>query len=177
MKAYRPAIFFILRYLGLYLALNTVYAFYVDHYRPRADPFTIMVSGHTVALLTLLKEPVSIQIPERDMNVPILRDEQGVVAVYEGCNGINVMIVYLCFLIAFRGPWRSLLKFSLLGICILYIINLLRVAGLYGVSLHYPDQMYFFHKFFFTGTLYGLVFVMWFFWIKTVKAWNLAQQS
>jgi exosortase family protein XrtF len=176
MKAYRPAIFFILRYLGLYLVLNTLYAFYVDRYRPEADPFTIMVSAHTATLLRILKEPASIQA-NANINVPLLRDGQTVVEVYEGCNGINVMIVYFCFLIAFRGPWRSLLLFFLLGIAILYVANLLRVAGLYGVALHYPDQLYFFHKFFFTGSLYGLVFLMWFFWVKTVKSWSLAQVS
>jgi hypothetical protein len=52
------------------------------------------------------------------------------------------------------------------------VINLLRILLLYEVALHFPENLYFFHKFFFTGIIYLLVFILWYFWVNEVKKWK-----
>lgn len=168
---YKPAIYFLLRYLALYLVLNTVYAFYIDHYQEE-DPLTLAITQQTAAFLRLVGEPVSAVPVPGSINVPLVRKGVTVIEVYEGCNSVNVIIVYLCFLIAFRGAWRTLLKFAGAGILIIYVMNVLRLAALYGIAFYHPQQLYFFHKFFFTGILYAVVFVLWYYWIKNFGRWN-----
>lgn len=168
---YKPAIYFLLRYLALYLVLNTLYAFYIDHYEEE-DPLTLAITRQTAAVLRVCGEPVSVVPRTGSINVPLVRNDVIVIEVYEGCNSVNVIIVYLCFLIAFRGAWKQLLKFAVGGIVIIYIMNVLRLAALYWIAFYYPQQLYFFHKFFFTGILYAVVFALWYWWIKNFTRWS-----
>lgn len=168
---YKPAIYFLIWYLTLYLVLNTLYAFYINHYEEE-DPLTLTITRHTAAFLRLFGEPVSIEPVKGSINVPLVRNGVTVIEVYEGCNSVNVVIVYLCFLIAFRGAWKTLLKFAVAGIVLIYIMNVLRLAALYGIAFYYPQQLYFFHKFLFTAILYVVVFVLWYYWIKNFSRWN-----
>jgi exosortase family protein XrtF len=169
---YKYAILFIVKYLALYLILNTVYAFYIDYYNPQPDSLTISIAYKVAKLLQWIGEPAVVEIKNGYAKVPIMREGNVVVEVFEGCNGVNVIIVYLSFLFAFSGPKKLLAKFLIVGIVLIYLINLFRVGALYLVALHNPDKLYFFHKFFFTAIIYGFVFILWFLWGNAVKRWN-----
>lgn len=171
-EEYKPAILFLVKYFVLYLVLNTLYAFYIDHYAPSSDPATIATSRQVAILLEWLGEPVHAIVEEGSSRVLLMREGTTIIRVYEGCNSLNVMIVYVAFLIAFRGPLKATLWYVGVGLAAIYVMNLLRVLALYGVALHYPDKLYFFHKFFFTGVIYMVVFILWFFWFRRVKKWR-----
>lgn len=173
LKEYKPAIYFLLRYVALYLVLNTAYAYYVDHYSPDADPVTRIVTEHTAGLLSVLDTGVSTHGEEGNANVPLTRNGETVMSVYEGCNSVNVMIVFVAFIIAFKGPFKLFLRYFFLGLLGVYVINLLRLMGLYGVALYLPGTFYFFHKFFFTGVIYAVVFILWYFWVTDIRRWKL----
>jgi exosortase family protein XrtF len=172
-KEYREAIIFLVKYVVIYLVLNTAYSYYVNHYSPDADPLTIVVTQHTEGLLSLVDRHVGYQVLKGNMNVPVTRSGQTVMMVYEGCNSINVIIVFLAFIISFKGPLRLFIRYFLLGLLAVYLINLFRLMGLYAIALHSPDNFYFFHKFFFTGIIYTVVFIIWYFWMTDVKRWRL----
>jgi exosortase family protein XrtF len=172
-KEYREAIIFLVKYIMIYVVLNTAYSYYVDHYSPDADPLTVLVTHHTKILLSFFDPIVDYHVLKGNMNVPVTRSGDTVMMVYEGCNSINVMIVFLAFIISFKGPLRLFIRYFLLGVLAVYLINLFRLMGLYAISLHSPDNFYFFHKFFFTGVIYTVVFVIWYFWMTDVKRWRL----
>jgi exosortase family protein XrtF len=165
----REAILFIVKFVGLYLVLNTLYGFYVEYYYPQPDPVTLVVTRQVAAILSVF-HPVVEAIPDSTSSYVILQhNSQIVVSVFEGCNSLNVMIVYISFLIAFKGSLSSTLQFSFLGLVLVYVMNQLRVGLLFEVALKFPQHLYFFHKYFFTGIIYGVVFVVWFFWVKRVR--------
>lgn len=174
---YRDAIIFIVKYVVLYLVLNFLYAFYVESYLPGPDPVTRAVTFHTSALMSLADPSISSHTVAGSMNVPILRGDDVIIEVFEGCNSINVLIVYVAFLIAFRGPFHLFIPFFLAGFALIYAVNLLRIAGLYVVALKFPEGLYFFHKFFFTGIIYLVVFIIWYFWIREIKKWTTAGKN
>lgn len=173
LKEYREAIIFLVKYVVLYVVLNTAYAYYIEYYSPNADPLTVIVTRHTEGLLSFFDPSVGSHVVSGSQNVPVTQNGTTVMSVYEGCNSINVMIVFVAFIIAFKGPFKLFLRYFVLGLLGVYLINLLRLMGLYSVSLHFPDTFYFFHKFFFTGVIYLLVFLIWYFWISAVKQWRL----
>lgn len=178
-KEYKHAILFLVKYLAIYLVMNTAYSFYVNSYLPGPDPITRTVTTQVAGLLSLFDATVNMSVSEKSKNVPVNRGERTIVEVYEGCNGINVMVVYVAFVMAFKGPWKITLLFALFGLLIIHIVNLLRVMGLYEVALFFPDKLYFFHKYFFTGVIYLIVFVLWYFWVNKIK-WlqkKLSQES
>jgi exosortase family protein XrtF len=172
---YKPAIFFLLKYIAVYVALNTLYAFYIESNRPDADQVTQIVTQHATGVLHLFDNEVTCQSRLGSIYVPIKKGSETVVEVFEGCNSINVFIVFVAFLVAFRGPFKKFLSFVLVGGVIIYLVNLLRITALYFVALHFPEALYFFHKFLFTGIIYLVVFAMWYYWTVKVKAWQAAQ--
>jgi exosortase family protein XrtF len=172
LKEYREAIIFLSKYVILYLVLNTLYAYYISYYTPEADPLTVLVTRHTEGLLSVFDGEVDSYVISGSANVPLIKNGDTVMTVYEGCNSLNVMIVFVAFIIAFRGPFKLFVRYLLLGLLAVYLINLVRLVGLYGVALYFPRSFYFFHKFFFTGIIYLVVFMIWFFWVKDIKKWR-----
>jgi exosortase family protein XrtF len=168
MKDQKAILFFLLKFIGLYIVLNTVYGSWVAYYAPMPDPVTTMVTHHTAALLSLTQENVSVGEAINSPNVPLRQDNETVVSVFEGCNSLNVMFVFISFIVAFTGTWKKTIVFSLIGIALIYTFNLFRVGLLFYIAKYWPNNLYFFHKYLFTGLLYAMVFFLWYFWVKRV---------
>jgi exosortase family protein XrtF len=173
LKEYKDSLLFLAKYVAFYIALNTLYALFVEHYSPNADPITILVTQHSAAILHMFDDGVAHKVISRESHVPVTKGGETVIEVFEGCNGINVIIVFLAFIIAFQGNFKLFVQFLFGGILLIYIINLLRIIALYCVALKFPDALYFFHKFFFTGIIYLIVFGLWYLWTVRVKQWRV----
>ena len=168
MKDQKAILFFLLKFVGLYLILNTSYSLWIAHYEPQPDPLTIVVTDQTVFLISLFEDNVAIGASTNSPHVPVLNNGRTVIRVFEGCNGLNVMIVFISFIVAFTGTLRKTVLFSIAGFLLIYIFNLFRVGLLYFIAKYYPDNLYFFHKYLFTGLLYVLVFLLWYFWVSKI---------
>jgi exosortase family protein XrtF len=165
-KEFRPTIFFLLKFVGLYLVGNLVYGAYITSYHPRPDPVTHAVSIQTSGVLQAMGWSVTAADDPYKATTLLAYHEQDILAVYEGCNGINIMIIFVAFLLAF-GPYkRALLWFVPLGLVIIHGMNLARIAGLFFVSRFLPGLNYFTHKYLFTAFLYVVIFVLWLYWIR-----------
>jgi len=162
----KQAILFLVKFISLYFILNTVYGLYVESYSPAADPITHLVSMHSQQVLSWLQGDIQLKASELSKSIAVQKGGNTVINVYEGCNSVNVMIVFLAFTFAFSVQWYRYWKFILMGLLILYITNILRVIALFWVALYFPNSLYFFHKFFFTGVIYAVVFLLWYWWIK-----------
>jgi exosortase family protein XrtF len=165
-KEFKPTILFLVKFLGIYVVANVVYGLYVTAYEPRPDPVTRWVTIHTTVALTGCGWPTDVQDTETKPTTKVMYQGRSVLSVYEGCNGINVMIIFVAFVVSFGGARRAMVWFIPLGILVLHGINLARIALLFWVSLYMPDFMYFTHKYFFTAILYVVVFVLWIVWVK-----------
>jgi len=167
-KEFKPAIFFILKFLGVYLVGSVFYGFFITHYEPRPDPVTVWVTEQVSGILNRIDPPVTTFI---DMVKPTVKVMQkvSVLSVFEGCNGLNVVIVFLAFLVAYGPLNKKLLWFIPLGILMIHISNLFRIGILFFVSKNYPHQLYFLHKYFFTAFIYVVVFALWFWWVRIAQ--------
>jgi len=163
---FRPSIIFLVKFIGLYLAGNLLYGFFITAYEPRPDPVTHVVAVHSAQVLNYLGETVTTRDGDKKPITSLLSENQAILDIYEGCNGINVAIIFLAFIVAF-GPfkWR-MLWFSLVGMVIIHLTNLGRIVLLFVIARYHPDYMYFMHKYFFTAVIYFAVFVLWLFWVK-----------
>ncbi len=165
----KPAIRFLLVFIVLYVVLNTGYGLFIEHYLPQADPVTGNVSRQAAFFLSLGDPSVNASIRPGSKYIPISNSGGVVLNVFEGCNGINVFIVFISYLLAFRGTLKATMLYALLGLIVIHIMNLGRIGLLYVVELHFPQYLYFFHKYIFTLLIYAAVFVLWYQWTKGVK--------
>lgn len=168
-KEFRPSILFLMKFLGIYLAANVLYGLFIESYKPWPDPITETVSNHTCLVLNTVGYSTAIA-PHPTLPSVIIRNYgNSVISVYEGCNSINVMIVFLAFMLAF-GPFsKRKILFMGLGLVIIYLINLARVTFLFWVAESMPDYLYFVHKYVFTAMIYMVVLVMWYLWIFRIN--------
>lgn len=165
-KEFRPTILFLIKFLVLYLVFNLLYGLFIDHFSPSPDPVTRWVSEQSALILRALGSDVSVADNESKPSIGILNGDNTILSVYEGCNGLNVVIIFMAFLLSFGRPSTKLLWFIPLGLAIIHITNLLRVVMLFGVAIHLPEMMYFTHKYLFTAIIYIAVFVMWYIWLN-----------
>ncbi|MFA5668057.1 MAG: archaeosortase/exosortase family protein [Balneolaceae bacterium] len=92
--------------------------------------------------------------------------ENSGVEVVDGCNGISAIGLFLGFIIAFPGPWKSRLSFSILGIGIIYIVNVIRIVTLTITKVKWPAFFDFTHDYSTTGIFYIVIFVLWMVWVN-----------
>jgi exosortase family protein XrtF len=161
-----PALKFLGIFLGVYLIGNLLYGFYIESNYPLADHVTQMVSNQSSWLINLsVGKSTQDVLSEVSPVVLILENGKMVLRVYEGCNGINVMIVFVAFLFSFGGISRQGIWFMLAGILIIHMANLCRIAMLFWVAKEYQSYFYYVHKYLFTAALYVIVIVLWWGWI------------
>ena len=163
---FRPALRFLSIFVGVYLLGNVFYGLYVEFYKPAPDPATVWVSEQTAFVLNLVGGGVYSVESEGEPTVLLKNNDKTVLRIFEGCNGLNVMVVFLAFVVAFGGKPKKELLFIVAGLFVLHLSNLVRIILLYYTAIHQPHFFYYFHKYFFTAILYLVVFVLWFQWTR-----------
>jgi exosortase family protein XrtF len=162
----KNALRFLLVFIGFYLALNLSYRFYLQYYAPTSDPFTRWIGRQVVGCLSVFDSHVQGFPSGYNEYIAIANAEDNQIYVYEEFNGVSAFIVYISFLVAFWRSWRMLLKFTAIGLVVIHLFNLLRIGLLFGVASHFGEYPYFVHKYLFTGFIYVVVFMLWYFWVR-----------
>jgi exosortase family protein XrtF len=173
LKEFKPTILFITKFVSLYFVLNLGYGFYVKSYGNKPDAATVWVTNQTSKIVSWAGwETQTRDIPKKP-TTSIVYQGKGIVSVYEGCNGINVAIIFLSFLIAFGPLNRSLAWFLPIGLIAIHLANLGRIIGLFFVVIYMPGAVYFSHKYLFTAVIYAVVFALWLVWLR-INYWKRA---
>ncbi len=83
------------------------------------------------------------------------------------CTGVFVLFVLVSFLGAYPARWRSKLAGMLVGVALLSLINMVRIATLVRIMEFYPNLFVYFHEYVWQGaflmmvTLYAVAWVEW----------------
>jgi len=89
--------------------------------------------------------------------------------VKDGCNGVIAMILFTGAVIAHQASPAAKVIGVILGIPAIWLVNLVRLATLYVVSLVAPSRVEFFHIYFWQTLIIICVAVLWYFW----ATWSL----
>jgi exosortase/archaeosortase family protein len=99
------------------------------------------------------------------------------VAIANQCNGLDFFGVFICTLIAYPSSIKAKLTYIPIGIILVFGLNILRIS-LLAVNHHYfKGSFEFNHKFTYTYTIYILVFISWFFWLKWIDKSSEKEQQ
>lgn len=177
LSEFKPALMFLAKFLGIYFIGNILYGFYIESYGEQADAITEWVAHQSAGVLELKGFDVALKPNPQGPTVLLTEDDKVILSVFEGCNGINVMVVFAAFLFAFGGPWWKMMWFLPLGVLIIHLANLFRISLLYYTAIHEPRYFYYFHKYFFTAILYFVVFALWALWVVKFNVNKRSQAS
>lgn len=164
-KEFKPALSFLGKFLLFYIVANILYGVFVESYGGKPDDATRLVAAQTCVLLNGMGYDTGYENLTDAPKVALMEAGQVVLYVYEGCNGINVMIVFIAFLFAFGGPARRLAIFLPAGLIVIHFFNLTRIGLLFYLAVNNATQFYYYHKYLFTATLYFVVFALWILWV------------
>jgi exosortase family protein XrtF len=164
-KEFKPAFSFLAKFLGIYVVGNLLYGVYVESHGQKADRLTVAVTEQTAAVLQWAGNDVHTEISTDSPKVFLKTSADTILNVFEGCNGVNVMIIFVAFVFAFGGPVKKMTWFIPSGLIIIHLSNLLRISLLYYVSQYYQRYFYYIHKYFFTAVLYMIVVILWSVWV------------
>jgi exosortase family protein XrtF len=165
-KEFKPALLFLLKFLGIYIVGNVVYGVYVNHHYPQSDPTTKWISNQVSTIITASGTPVLTLPNQNKATISLIEESTNdiIINVFEGCNGINVAIVFVAFLVAYQGTIKRTIIFAFLGLLIIHVFNLARIILLFQQAKSHSPYFYYIHKYLFTAVLYVVVVVLWWVW-------------
>ena len=178
-KKYKSVIRFIITFLSVYILLSVAYKLYLDFsdgskYYP--DYLTSTVAKQSRELLETVGYDTRIEPHDDEPSMKMIIRNKFVARVVEGCNSVSVIILFMSFVIAFSGKFKTTLFYLLAGSTLLYVVNLIRIVILSIGLYHYPWRREILHTVIFPAIIYGMVFVLWMFWVNrfsNLKAKNV----
>ena len=91
----------------------------------------------------------------------IYENTNKIVGVADGCNALELYILYLGFLISFPSTFKRVLYFSITGIAVIYIANIMRLTGLASMNKYRVNTVDMAHHYVFKIIMYAVIFGLW----------------
>lgn len=82
----------------------------------------------------------------------------------DGCTGISAIGLFIGFIIAYPGKWVPRLSFIVIGIGVIYLVNIIRIAVLAVTQVQWPEFFGFTHDYSTTAIFYLVIFALWIIW-------------
>ena len=176
-KQYKGVIRFLLTFLGTYIVLSLCYNYYLSTSEGGAyfpDYITHKVARASEKVVCKMGFPVDSEPHETIEGIKLLVNKRYVSVVVEGCNGISVMILFLAFVFSFYQGIKKTLIFSIVGVLIIHVSNIFRIAVITVLYYRFPQYQEVLHQLIFPGLIYGMVFILWMYWVKQFKIKTMA---
>ncbi|RNC85090.1 MAG: exosortase family protein XrtF [Winogradskyella sp.] len=166
---YKLVIRFILTFVLVYSVLSFAYKFYLDFsdgskYYP--DYMTHLVGKQTEAVLNTLNYTTNIVPHPDEPSLMVFMEQKYLARIIEGCNSLSVIILFISFVVAFSDTFKRTFLFILAGSVLIYCVNLLRIILLTIGLYKYPWRSELMHEVIFPLAIYGMVFLLWMFWVN-----------
>lgn len=161
---FKPILIMLLRFVLIYIGLILVYQLYLNS-QEGLDVISTWVGNQVCAVQeaggydSFMRE-----YPDHKMAHFVL-DNIAVSRMVEGCNAISVMILFLAFIFAFYRGGKTFV-FAAVGLLVLHVSNILRIAGINILYIYDRDYFKIGHDYFFPAIIYGTVVLLWIVWIK-----------
>lgn len=171
---YKPFLLFLGKFFLSYLILTLLYQGYLNQFdvkNAEVDGFTKSVAKQTESILSIFDDQ-SYTMPHLvEPSVKLYYKNKYISRIIEGCNGLSVMILFVAFVIAFSGKFKNTIVFILLGLIIIHVLNVLRIALLSVALYSFPEYEHFLHGVVFPLVIYGVVFLLWVIWVNNYSSY------
>lgn len=166
---YKLVIRFIITFLLVYTVLSVSYKFYLqfsDGSKYYPDFMTHLVAKQSEAILNSFNYNAKVLPHADEPSMKLIVNNLYIARVIEGCNSISIIILFISFIIAFASKLKTTFFYILSGSVLIYTVNLIRIVLLTIGLYHYPHQKEVFHSVIFPAIIYGMVFLLWIFWVN-----------
>lgn len=168
-KENKPFFKFLIIFFSVYSGLFLLYQLYHSQYNTQnneVDYFTKVVANQSSIVISLLGYKSDVLLHQSEPSYRLSVNNKYVVRVVEGCNAISLMILFVAFVIAFRGTVKKTIYFLIVGVLIIHILNIIRITLITIGLFHRPELEHILHGVLFPLIIYGTVFLLWIIWVK-----------
>ena len=95
------------------------------------------------------------------MQQSVYFNDKKIVGVYDGCNALELFVLYAGFIACVPAMLSRKLAFIFGGIALIFIVNILRCVGIAYLVQYYPKHADFAHHYFFVFVVYALIIALW----------------
>lgn len=165
---YKPFLAFLLKFFLTYAVLGLIYLAYLSQYdtfKNEPDGFTALVTSQTVKTIQVFGYECEAKPHELEASFKVFVDNKYIARVVEGCNAVSVIILFVAFVVAFKGKFQKMVFFIFGGIALIHLLNILRIALICIALLNYPQHQHLLHGVLFPLFIYGVVFILWVVWV------------
>jgi exosortase H (IPTLxxWG-CTERM-specific) len=149
---------FVVRYVVLIVALFALVA-----WRPVNDhmvnPYTTFVAREAAVVLRALGEVVRV-------DDQVLSSPRFAVTIYNGCNGLEAILVFVAGVLAFPARWQARLLGIVTGFVAVQVLNVVRIVSLYYVGVWRPDWFTTAHVLVWQTIVILFAVVLWLLWVQ-----------
>ena len=152
---------FFFGFIALFIFFQTLQYFTLSYTSPfLVDTMTIRASSNLINVIT----PNEKTVVEGSAIIG-----KATVVVMRGCEGVEVMLLLIAAVIAFPASIRYKIYGIIAGILIIYIFNLLRIAGLYYTIRYRPDLFDMMHIYAGQTVIIILFLILFIFWVSGIE--------
>ena len=102
----------------------------------------------------------------------IYHNDNLVLLIADACNGLELMVLYIGFIVCMPSKfWRKII-YILLGVLFIDIINILRCSGLIYLREYFHAYFDFAHHYLFKAVVYAATFLMWMVYSRKISLKN-----
>lgn len=149
---------FLIRVFCIYLVWYLVYELWMLPNGYIDEPLAKNIASVSAGILSLLGEDVFLF-----GRVVGIAGAPGV-EIVDGCNGIAAIGLFLGFIFAYPGAWKPRIYFSIFGITVIYLVNIVRIVSLSCIQVYWPRGFEFTHDYSTTAIFYVVIFILWMIW-------------
>jgi exosortase/archaeosortase family protein len=164
---------FLLRGLVFFAIWKFLYLFFWAQPRTLDGPLTNTVGRQSVWMLNKLYQTqgfkatpvVAVTRMEGEYQVAkvskIDRDGKHLLNIADDCNGLELFVLYIGFILSMPAAFRRKAIYLLGGVAIIHLVNLLRCVGLSALLMHWDRYFDLAHHYIFKIMVYSTIFVLW----------------
>ncbi len=155
---------FLLKLIIFIISWQSLYIFLL---KPKRIPDSLLTEWLTTAVTGTLNfffriTPSATWIKD-PINDACLIQHSGhtMLVIFDDCNGLDLFIIYLAFIILLPYPVKRKIIFSVGGLVAIFIGNIIRCVSLYWIYVHFRNMFDFNHHYLFTIIMYLIIFYGW----------------
>jgi exosortase/archaeosortase family protein len=168
----KAIVWFFIRLSILFTAWFFVYNLLLVPGRLIDKPVTDIITVAVVKCINILSpntQPVSWVVNQTNVGNNLIQYNSKAFGIFDVCNGIDLMFIYISILVLLPYPAKRKIIFSIAGIIIMILANIIRVCALYFIYVYQNNAFDFSHHYLFTILMYVLIFYGWMLFIKKKK--------
>lgn len=154
---------FVIRALLLFIGWKLLYHLLLERIGFPDEQLTAVVQIGTIKLLTPFFNSVV-----ADGSSIIINGVKSVNIAPE-CNGLELIVLYIGFILCIPSNWKKMLGFAVVGTLVIYLLNLVRTALLAVMYYQSHSMTQFAHHYAFKIVIYAVVFAGWLLYVRKKK--------